>query len=82
MALLFVYALVFKWMGFLLSTFWLLLLLFKGSEAQGWRVAFLSAGITAISCYFIFGVFMETQLPRGILEDGMTQVYQYILGIK
>jgi len=68
MVSLFVFVLVFRWMGFLLSTFLLLLFLFKGLESQRWRTAFLLSIITIVLCYLIFGVFLETRFPEGILE--------------
>jgi putative tricarboxylic transport membrane protein len=82
MAALFAYGLIFKWMGFLLSTFLLFLFLFKGAETRRWRVVVVSAGITAVSSFLIFGVFMEVQLPRGVLEDQMTQLYQLMIGTR
>jgi putative tricarboxylic transport membrane protein len=82
MVSLFVYALIFKEVGFLLSTFLLLLFLFKGLEPQRWSVAILSAGITAVSCYLLFGVLMETQLPKGILENAFARLYHLLLGAR
>ncbi len=82
MASLFAYALLFKWMGFLLTTFLLFLLLFKGAENQRWRFVVVSAGITALSSYLIFGVFMEVQLPRGFLEDQISQFYQMMISAR
>ena len=68
MLALFVYVLIFRLMGFFLSTFFLLLFLFKGLEPQRWRVAFMLTIITIALCYLIFGVFLEFQFPGGILE--------------
>jgi len=65
---LFAYALVLRWLGFLLSTFLLMLFLFKGLAPQKWRVAFLLSIITITLTYLIFGVFLETQVPEGLLE--------------
>lgn len=67
MAVLFVYALVLRWMGFLLSSFLLLLFLLKGLEPQRWRVAILISVVSVAVCYLIFGVFLESQFPMGIL---------------
>lgn len=78
MASLFIFVFVLKWMGFLLSAFLLLLLLLKSMESQRWRVAFLIAGVTIVSCYIIFGVLIETQLPKGILEKTLSHLYQII----
>ena len=66
---LFVYALIFKWMGFLLSSFFLLLFLLKGLEPQRWRIAIVISVITVTLSYLIFGVFLESNFPEGILNE-------------
>jgi putative tricarboxylic transport membrane protein len=68
MAALLAYALVFKSLGFIVSTFFLLLFLFKGIEPQRWRTALLLAAGTMTVCYAVFGVFLELQFPAGILR--------------
>ena len=74
MAALIAFALVFKWMGFLLSTFLLLLFLLKGLEPQRWRVALAICIITIVLCYLVFGVFLEFRFPAGILEKIVDQL--------
>lgn len=69
MVSLFVYALTFRWLGFILSTFFLLLFLFKGIEPMKWRIALLLSSISIILSYLIFEVFLEFRFPRGILEE-------------
>jgi len=68
MAALLLYALLFKWLGFILSTFLLLLFLCKGLEPQKWGVALILAAATTVTCYFVFGVFLELQFPPGLLQ--------------
>jgi hypothetical protein len=68
MGALLLYALLFKWLGFILSTFLLLLFLGKGLEPQKWRVAFILAAATTATCYLVFGVFLELQFPPGLLQ--------------
>jgi len=68
MVALFLYTLVMKWLGFIPSTFLLLLFLGKGLEPQKWRTAFILAAATTATCYFVFGVFLEMQFPPGILQ--------------
>jgi len=68
MAALLLYALLFKGLGFIVSTFLLLLFLFKGLEPQKWRVALILAAATTTVCYVVFGVFLELQFPPGILH--------------
>jgi putative tricarboxylic transport membrane protein len=63
-----VYVAVFQWLGFLISTFALLLFLFKSLESQKWSIALLLSAVTTLLCYFIFGYFLELRFPRGILE--------------
>jgi putative tricarboxylic transport membrane protein len=65
---LFFYAIILRWVGFLLSTFFLLLFLFKGLEPQRWRVALILSIVATGSCYWIFGVLFELRFPEGILE--------------
>jgi len=64
-----VYVAVFKWLGFLISTFALLLLLFKSLEPQRWSVALLLSAVTTILCFLIFGYFLELRFPQGILKE-------------
>lgn len=72
---LFVYALTFRWLGFILSTFFLLLFLFKGLEFMRWKAALLISSLTIILCYLIFEKFLEFRFPRGILEDILRFLY-------
>ena len=68
MLALFLYAAVFHWLGFILSTFFLLLFLFKGLEPQRWGMAFLLSAVTITICYLVFSVFLELQFPPGLLR--------------
>jgi putative tricarboxylic transport membrane protein len=65
---LFLYVAVFQWLGFILSTFFLLLFLFKGLEPQKWRTALILSAVTVTVCYLVFGVFLELQFPPGLLR--------------
>jgi putative tricarboxylic transport membrane protein len=76
MASLFAFVFVLKWVGFLLSTFLLLLFLLKSMGHQRWRTTFFIAGLTTVSCYIIFGVLIDTQLPKGILETAIGWLYR------
>lgn len=62
------YVLVFTSLGFLLTTSFLLLFLFKGIEPETWRRAFLSAALASLVSYVLFGIWLQVQLPKGILE--------------
>jgi putative tricarboxylic transport membrane protein len=61
------YILIFKWAGFLLSTFVLLLFLLKGLEPQKWSVALVVSLVTVVLVYVLFGILLESQFPEGIL---------------
>jgi putative tricarboxylic transport membrane protein len=61
-----VYAYLLNVMGFLLSTFLLMVLLFKGIEPTKWWVAITSSIIATTSSYAIFTL-MKVALPTGWL---------------
>lgn len=64
-----IYVSVFQWLGFLISTFTLLLFLFKSLESQRWSTALLLSVVTTILCFFIFGYLLELRFPQGILKE-------------
>jgi putative tricarboxylic transport membrane protein len=68
MLALFLYAAIFHWLGFILSTFLLLIFLFKGLEPQRWGMALLLSAVTITVCYLVFSVFLELQFPPGLLR--------------
>jgi len=66
--LLLTYTLFLKSLGFLISTFLLLLFLFKAKGAYTWlKVTLLSLFITT-GAFLIFQIWLKVQLPKGILE--------------
>lgn len=65
---LFLYAYFFIWAGFLISTFSLLLFLFKMGEPQKWITSILLAGLIAFGAYGIFELLLKCQFPKGILS--------------
>jgi putative tricarboxylic transport membrane protein len=71
-AALFLYVAVFQWLGFIPSTFLLLVYMFKGLEPQSWRTALLLSAVTVAICYLVFGVFLELQFPPGVLSVILT----------
>ena len=71
--LLIIYVLVFQWLGFLVSTFFLLLFLFKSLESQRWSIALLLAAVTTFVCFVVFGYFLELRFPPGILKEVLQQ---------
>ena len=68
MLALFLYAAIFHWLGFILSTCLLLIFLFKGLEPQRWGMALLLSAVTIAVCYLVFSVFLELQFPPGLLR--------------
>jgi putative tricarboxylic transport membrane protein len=63
-----IYALTFVRLGFLLSTIFLLIFLFKGIEPERWLRAITVAVLAAVVSYVLFVVWLQVQLPRGLLE--------------
>ncbi len=74
-AALFLYAIVLRWLGFLLSTFLLLLYLFKCLEPQRWRIALILSIVSTALCYWVFGVLFELRFPEGILEAILARIF-------
>jgi putative tricarboxylic transport membrane protein len=65
---LFAYAVCLEILGFLISTFLLLVFLFlSGMEPKRWGVAIGGSAIASVSSYAVFELWLRTQLPRGIL---------------
>lgn len=63
-----VYALVLDILGFLISTFLLLSVLFRlGLGSKKWIWSTGGALVASLSCYVVFELWLRTQLPKGIL---------------
>jgi len=68
LAVLLAYAGTLDFLGFLLSTFLLLIFLFRSSSApRSWPWAVGGSLIASLSCYLVFEVWLRTQLPKGFL---------------
>jgi putative tricarboxylic transport membrane protein len=63
-----VYALLMDKLGFLIMTALLVGFLLRGVHPQKWSVVILGAIIVSAACYLVFGIWLQTQLPAGILE--------------
>ena len=61
------FALLLETLGFLLSTFLLMVLLLRAIEALRWHVVIGIALSTAIFCYLLFAKLLNVPLPAGIL---------------
>ena len=63
---LFGYFLIMNLLGFRLSTFLLLIFLFKVPEKQSWKVVITAALLTMVCAYFVFDYFLKIDFPKGI----------------
>lgn len=70
LAALALYAYVFTFLGFILSTVLLLIFLFKVVEPQTWTMAILGAVISTLTAYAVFHLWLGSQLPLGLLGGG------------
>jgi putative tricarboxylic transport membrane protein len=61
------FALVLEWIGYLPSTFILMVLLLRAIEAQKWLVVFSVALLTSLLSYFLFAWLLGVPLPAGAL---------------
>jgi hypothetical protein len=61
------YALALEWIGYLPSTFILMILLLRAIEAQKWHVVLSVALLTSLLSYFIFARLLGVPLPAGAL---------------
>lgn len=68
MALLGGYALLLQWLGFLITTFLLLLFLFRVKGTYSLRKVIGMSLLISIGTYLVFQVWLRVQLPKGILE--------------
>ena len=62
------YILLLEPLGFLLTTFVCLLFLFKLSEPRKWVIPIALSGGTAILSYLVFSVWLQCQLPKGLIK--------------
>jgi len=61
------YGIVLEWVGFLVTTFSLLVFLLKVIVPQSWGRALSSALLSTLASYLIFEVCLRAQLPRGLI---------------
>jgi hypothetical protein len=67
LAALIAYALTLTTVGFLVNTFWFMLLLLKVIEPQRWMKSLVASLITAVVSELFFNVLLNAQIPKGIL---------------
>ncbi|MFC1814373.1 tripartite tricarboxylate transporter TctB family protein [Thermodesulfobacteriota bacterium] len=64
----FAYSLTFEFLGYLLSTYFLMFLLIKMMVKKTWWFVPSISGVVALFSYILFKVFLKVLLPRGILS--------------
>ena len=64
---LFLYALVLDILGFIMTTFLIMAVLFKISEKQTWKIALGASALTTAFTYFLFDYLLNCSFPRGFL---------------
>jgi putative tricarboxylic transport membrane protein len=64
----FAYSVTFNHLGFLLSTILLLTFLFKVVGSEKWILAIGGAVSASLISFVLFGLWLDVQLPRGLLE--------------
>jgi len=62
-----IYIFIFNFLGFLFSTFLLMVFLFKAVEPTRWWISILSSLITILITYSIFNLWLKVPFPTGVL---------------
>jgi len=62
-----IYALTFEQLGYLLSTFLLLIFLFKAGGFQRWAFALVASLLTISLSYLLFSIWLNIRFPKGFL---------------
>lgn len=57
-------------LGFIITTTFIMVFLFKAVEPQRWSVAVAGAVASALVAYVVFKVWLGAQLPAGLIEIG------------
>ncbi|OHE24622.1 MAG: hypothetical protein A2X92_04375 [Syntrophus sp. GWC2_56_31] len=61
------YAILLESIGFIMDSFFLILLLCRYSGSQQWGKSILCAALSSIISYLLFEIFLKAQLPKGVL---------------
>jgi len=61
------YALVFETLGFIISTFILILILLRSVKPLKWMMAIGGSAVASLACYALFQMWLKVQLPKGII---------------
>jgi len=66
-AALVVFGVLFESLGYIISTFLFIAFLLRAVEQQKWSLVVVVAFLTSLTTYLVFGLLLNTPLPRGIL---------------
>jgi putative tricarboxylic transport membrane protein len=67
LAALVVFGVLFESLGYIISTFLFIAFLLRAVERQKWSLVVVVAFLTSLTTYLVFGLFLNTPLPGGIL---------------
>jgi putative tricarboxylic transport membrane protein len=68
LGVMFIFYIIFESVGFLLATFFLILVLIKFIEPHKWFYSIWIAALISLCSYLLFEVLLKSNLPKGILE--------------
>jgi len=69
------YALVLTPLGFMVSTFLLMIFLYRAVEPQGWFASFLFAAVSTFGNWMVFEFWLQCQLPEGLVVPWLKSVF-------
>ena len=61
-----VYVFLLPWLGYLISTFMLLVFLFRAGGFRKWGLILLSAFVTSSATYLVFSFWLSLRFPKGV----------------
>jgi putative tricarboxylic transport membrane protein len=67
-AILFFFAIFFERLGYLISTFLLIAILYGAIGKRKWWMVIIVASFTTMASYLIFDILLKAQLPMGVLK--------------
>jgi len=64
------YAMILEKVGFVIATFFLLIILFKVIGSRKWLFALMTSAIVVLLSYLLFVVFLKVEMPSGLWRIG------------
>jgi putative tricarboxylic transport membrane protein len=68
------YTVVLTPLGFMISTFLLMVFLYRAIEPQGWPVSCFFAAVSAFCGWMVFEVWLQCQLPEGLIVPWLREL--------